>query len=686
MNKIPTWLKSTFAILSIGLIFAVAGLISEHLPAPVLAATTTDNLILNPSLETSTANWANGKWGSSTATFAYNSTGHTGQHSATTTIKSYKSGDAKWYPDPVNVTPNTSYTFSNWYISSVASELDAVVTSATGQVSYMWLATPPASTAWKQNSITFKTPANAAKITFYHVINKNGSLTIDDYDFRLATTTTPPTPTPPPVITPTPIPTPPTVSISNPLAGATVAGTQTISSNVTDAQGISNVKYKLDGNDLATVSTSPYSLSWDSKTVANGTHTLAAVATNTANLSTTSATVSFTVNNPIITPPTPTPSSNTIPNPSVETPDSTGTAPQDWRADYWGTNTSSFVYQNTGHSGNRSLKTTVTNYTSGSANWDYTMQNVSSGHYLYTDWYQSNVATEIDAAVTINGVVQYYYLGSVLPSTTWAQAKAEFDIPAGATSITIMHLIAKNGYLVTDDFSFGPYVPNPFNRGIVTITFDDGWTNQYTNALPLLKKYGQLGTFYLISGELTDQPDYMSVSQIKDIIAAGNEIGSHTITHPDLTTLSQSAMQNEMQQSKITLQNSLGVSVAAFAYPFGAYNANTLTFGKTIYTSQRTVESGYNTKDNFNTSKLLVQNVFSTTTPAQVKAWVDQAIQQHTWLILVYHEVGNTPIDPTDTDYLTKTADLDAELGYIKSSGISVQTIQQALAELSAQL
>ena len=145
-------------------------------------------------------------------------------------------------------------------------------------------------------------------------------------------------------------------------------------------------------------------------------------------------------------------------------------------------------------------------------------------------------------------------------------------------------------------------------------------------------------------------------------------------------------MQNELSQSKTTLQNKFGVPVNSLAYQFGAYNAATQAFASSIYTNQRTVESGFNNKDNFNLQKLVVQNVFSTTTPAQVNAWVDQANAQHSWLILVYHEVGNTPIDPTDTEYLTKPSDLDAELSYIKSTGISVQTMQQALSELVPQL
>ncbi len=784
--------RSTSRLTAVIVLFAAAIIgvqIGQHLGISSAATPpASGNLILNPSVEQGTANWNQGSWGNNKPTFAYNNTGHTGSHSLSATMAKHKGGDAKWYPDPVSVTPATQYTFSDWYESSAAGEIDAVVTTNTGQTTYMWLANTKATTAWKQTKITFNTPSNASKITFYHLLNKNGTLTTDDYDFEQGSDITPPTPviptpdpTPsPPPVTPPPAPTAPSISITSPVFGAAVKGAQTIASNVSDAQGIAKVQYLLDGKDLGTVTTAPYSLNWDTTKVVNGSHTLTAVATNTANLSTTSSAISVNVQNPtppslqitspaggttvsatqtvssnvsdaqgiasvqymldgqplgspvttapysyswdtkqvangnhvltavatnivnlsttsasvtvnvsnqVVVPPAPPVGStaNTIPNPSVETPDSSGGQPQDWTADSWGSNTAAFSYLNTGHTGNRSAKVTLSNYKNGAADWDYTAQNVSTGHYRYTDWYQSDVTSEIDAAVTVNGTVQYYYLGTVLPSAGWAQASAEFDIPAGATSITVFHLIYSNGSLTTDDFDFSPYTPAQFNQGIVSIDFDDGWTNQYTNAAPLMNKYGLHGTYYIISGELTDQPDYMSKAQISSLIANGNEIGSHTITHPDLTTLTLAQAQNQMQQSQATLQNTFGVPVTDFAYPYGAYNADTINIGKQLYVSQRTVDSGFNTKDNLDLTKLVVQNVFNTTTPAQVEAWIDQANQQHTWLILVYHEISVTPTDPTDVQYNTQPSDLDTELNYIKNSGIAVETMQQAINEVNAQ-
>jgi Concanavalin A-like lectin/glucanases superfamily/Bacterial Ig domain len=90
----------------------------------------------------------------------------------------------------------------------------------------------------------------------------------------------------------------PTVSISAPAAGATVSGSQTVTATASDDVGVAGVQFRLDGNDLGAEDTSsPYSLSWDTTAVANGTHVLSAVARDGAGNRTTSANVSVTVTN-----------------------------------------------------------------------------------------------------------------------------------------------------------------------------------------------------------------------------------------------------------------------------------------------------------------------------------------------------------------------------------------------------
>ena len=102
------------------------------------------------------------------------------------------------------------------------------------------------------------------------------------------------------VITVNPIPdsTAPTVSISAPTDGATVSASISVSATASDNVGVVGVQFKLDGANLGAEDTvSPYSITWDTTTATNGSHTLTAVARDAAGNNTTSAGVGGTVNN-----------------------------------------------------------------------------------------------------------------------------------------------------------------------------------------------------------------------------------------------------------------------------------------------------------------------------------------------------------------------------------------------------
>ncbi|MDX6689016.1 MAG: hypothetical protein QOG15_473, partial [Solirubrobacteraceae bacterium] len=95
---------------------------------------------------------------------------------------------------------------------------------------------------------------------------------------------------------PPPDTTPPTVSVTAPAQGATVSGTVNVTANASDAVGVSNVQFKLDGANLgAADTTSPYAVTWDTRTATPGSHTLTAVARDLANNTTTSSAVTVTV-------------------------------------------------------------------------------------------------------------------------------------------------------------------------------------------------------------------------------------------------------------------------------------------------------------------------------------------------------------------------------------------------------
>ncbi|WP_432991355.1 polysaccharide deacetylase family protein [Dactylosporangium sp. CA-233914] len=647
----------------------LATVVSALLPS-VTAYATGANLIGNPSAETAQgsgpASWTFDKWGTNNATSAWKDGGKDGQKSLAVSMTSRSSGDAKWMAAPVTVKPSTKYVVSDWYISNVQTSLEVLYTNAAGKQTYVWLADVPASAAWKQLSVQFTTPADAVKASVYHLLDKKGSLQTDVYFLAESGASDPTTP-------------PASVQLTAPANGATVNGTQQVAA--TASSDVLGVTFSVNGTALGAEDTAaPFTASWDTKKFANGVYTVKAVARTATGSATSNVTV--TVNNSTTTPPPTTPG-NLIGNPGVET--ASGSAPAGWSGSSWGTNTTTLSYLTTGHSGSRSVKTQITKYTSGDAKWSPAPVTVTPGKtYQYSNWYQSNVDSEIDVEVTMaDGSEQYAYLAAAPASSAWAKVSAQYIVPAGAVKITVFQVLAKVGWVTGDDFSLTEYAPAQLNRALVSLTFDDGWRSQYTAGLPLLDKYNVDATYYLLTSTI-DYPDYMTKAQMGDLANHGIEIASHTVDHPHLPTLSAAQIDSELKDSQATLRQWYGAGVAKnFATPYGEYNATVLSTSKKYYRSHRSTDEGYNTKDGTDVNNIKVQNILNTTTPAQVGQWIDQAIRDKSWLVLVYHEVSASAEDPT---YAVTPANLEAELKLIQQKGIAARTVDQALDEVIPQL
>jgi len=132
--------------------------------------------------------------------------------------------------------------------------------------------------------------SHALKITVTNTWNPSSAsawIVVDAFDVTSGGPSSPPPDT-----------TPPTVSITSPASGATVSGTTTLSASASDNVGVVGVQFLVDGSNAGSEDTSsPYSVSWNTATVANGSHTLTAVARDAAGNRTTSAPVTVTVSN-----------------------------------------------------------------------------------------------------------------------------------------------------------------------------------------------------------------------------------------------------------------------------------------------------------------------------------------------------------------------------------------------------
>jgi peptidoglycan/xylan/chitin deacetylase (PgdA/CDA1 family) len=124
----------------------------------------------------------------------------------------------------------------------------------------------------------------------------------------------------------------------------------------------------------------------------------------------------------------------------------------------------------------------------------------------------------------------------------------------------------------------------------IVISFDDGYTSQLTNALPVLRAHGWPGVLNL----QVNQTRYdLKPAAVRTLIRAGWEVDAHTFTHPDLTTVGEEQLRHEVADSRAVLRRTYGVPVNFFCYPAGRYDARVITALRSAgYLAATTTEPG----------------------------------------------------------------------------------------------
>src|SRR5712692_5023423 len=108
------------------------------------------------------------------------------------------------------------------------------------------------------------------------------------------------------------------------------------------------------------------------------------------------------------------------------------------------------------------------------------------------------------------------------------------------------------------------------------VTFDDGDLSHHQYGLPLLEKYSIPAIFFVPAGQIGNRPNAMTWKHLTEIVSLGHQVQSHSWSHPFLTRCSQSELQDELQRSKQTIEDKLGVPVDALSVPYGRWNRRVL--------------------------------------------------------------------------------------------------------------
>ena len=170
--------------------------------------------------------------------------------------------------------------------------------------------------------------------------------------------------------------------------------------------------------------------------------------------------------------------------------------------------------------------------------------------------------------------VPILYYHSVLPDAEVATPN-EVTISPEKLREELM-LVKELGYTTLTMSEFTAYINDnkPIPEKSILITFDDGYTDNYAHAFPILKELNMKATIFMIASQV-DSGYYMSAAQLREMSDYGIDIESHTDNHVYLDTLSYDQQLKELKDSKEKIEKILGKEVTSIAYPYGNYNEDT---------------------------------------------------------------------------------------------------------------
>lgn len=164
-----------------------------------------------------------------------------------------------------------------------------------------------------------------------------------------------------------------------------------------------------------------------------------------------------------------------------------------------------------------------------------------------------------------------------------------------------MKYLKDNGYttLTLDELYDFLHNNKPVPKKSVVVTFDDGYADNYTNAYPVLKEFGQKATIFMITSVVDKDSSYLTSSQLRELDANGIDIEGHTVNHDELIKLSYDMQLKTLKDSKGFLESCLNKRVKYMAYPFGKYNDSTIKAADEAgYQMVFTTVGGWANKDN----------------------------------------------------------------------------------------
>ncbi len=176
--------------------------------------------------------------------------------------------------------------------------------------------------------------------------------------------------------------------------------------------------------------------------------------------------------------------------------------------------------------------------------------------------------TPVNTSVQVP-ILMYHHISNVPPRN---MLDLSLTVTPSVFNQQLAYLKAKDYHTITFNQMFNAlYYNGPLPSRPIILTIDDGYEDGYQFAYPLLRKYGFSGMFYIITGKVNWEGQ-MTWEQLREMLEHGMQMGSHTIHHVDMGRVllnSAEQAQQELQISKITLEQQLRTVIQQFCYPSG---------------------------------------------------------------------------------------------------------------------
>lgn len=231
--------------------------------------------------------------------------------------------------------------------------------------------------------------------------------------------------------------------------------------------------------------------------------------------------------------------------------------------------------------------------------------------------------------------------GGRRPDWPWAVSMRDF--------LAQLDFLADAGYRTP---TMRELVTNPerfAGRRTAVITFDDGYVDNLY-ACEVLASRGMRASWFIVSGSLGREPAWpddgrprgrmLNAAELREMHAAGMEIGSHTVTHARLTEADDARLHAELADSRSQLEDALGQPVTGFAYPYGAWDARCANaVAAAGYTAACTTRTGWALRDG-DTYRLRRLSVFNADTPGSFARKLAYASHAVSWPELAHYHAG----------------------------------------------